>query len=278
MAIIIFNKKIVSAENPCISHNDRGLTLGHGLFETILIKKNTPPALDYHWRRLEVSAPILGITMPFCREELRSMLNDLVIRNNLQTKLAAARVTITDGDSERGIFPESRPNPNFIIAVFEFAMPVERPFSALIVNTRRNEHSITARVKSISYLDNIIARKEAMEQQYDEAIMLNTSSKVADGAISTIFMVKDNQIITPPIEDGALPGVIRSILLEEYNQIFKIIEKSITPSELLFADEAFLTNALMGVKSIGKINFQELHDFSKAIEIGALLREKKNYI
>ena len=108
--------------------------------------------------------------------------------------------------------------------------------------------------------------------------MLNTSSKVADGAISTIFMVKDNQIITPPIEDGALPGVIRSILLEEYNQIFKIIEKSITPSELLFADEAFLTNALMGVKSIGKINFQELHDFSKAIEIGALLREKKNYI
>lgn len=278
MSVIIFNKKILPSEHPCISHNDRGFTLGHGLFETILVKKNTFPALDYHWKRLEVSAPILGITLPFCREELEHMLHNLVIRNNLQAKIAAARVTITHGESERGILPRLIPKPNFLIAVSPYVMPEERPFSALIVNTRRNEHSPTARVKSISYLDNILARKEALEQQCDEAIMLNTSSKVADGAISTIYMVKNNQISTPPIEDGALPGVIRSILLEEYHRLFQIIEKSITPGELLLADEVFLTNALMGVKSIGKINFQELHCFAKALEIGALLRDKKNYI
>lgn len=277
MTTIIFNKQILSSNNPCISPSDRGFTLGHGLFETILIKKCSFPALDYHWKRLVASAPLLGITLPFEYEELESMLTTLVINNNLHHQLASARVTITHGNSDRGILPVNAPKPNFLITISEYTPPDSHPLSALIVKTRKNEHTIAARVKSISYLDNILARQEAIMSGYNEAFLLNTSSNLADGSISNIYMVKDQEIITPPITDGALPGVIRSILFEEFTGQFQIIEKSITPTELLAADEVFLTNALIGVKSVNKVNDQIFRSFTTAQAVREALHNKKSY-
>ena len=269
---------MVSSKEQCISHTDRGFTLGHGFFETILVKKGAFPALEYHWKRLVSSAPILGITLPFSREELESMLTELIIQNNLQDKLASARVTITHGEAARGLLPAIAPNPNFVIAVFESAMPSDKPFSACIVNTRKNEHTAASRVKTISYMDNILAKQEAMSQGYDEAILLNTASNVADGSISNVFMVKDHQIFTPPVSDGALPGVVRAILLEEFSSDFSIIEKSINPNELKQADEIFLTNALMGIKSVHRLDNTDYPASSIANTLSVLLRDKKNYI
>lgn len=267
MSKIIYNRTTVQSENPCISHTDRGFTLGHGLFETIFINKGATPALDYHWRRLEASAPVLGIIIPFSKDELKIMLNTLIASNNLQDKMAGARVTITHGDSERGILPIEIPAPNFLITVFECAKWSSNPFTALIANIRKNEHSPASTVKSISYLDNILARREAIEQRYDEAILLNTASNVADGSISNVYIVKGGQIFTPPVIDGALPGVIRSILLEEFNDNFPIIETSITSEQLMRSDEIFLTNALMGVKSLKLINNKILTSFVVATKI-----------
>lgn len=278
MSSIIFNKKLVPSENPCIRYNDRGFTLGHGLFETILVKKGAVPAIDYHWARLNASAPVIGISVPFSKQELELMLNELIIENNLQDKIAGARVTITHGESERGILPLHTPQPNFLISVFECASPVDRPYSALIVNTRKNEHTASATIKSISYLDNILAKQEAMNQKYDEAILLNTASNIADGAISNVYMVKDGKIFTPPVADGALPGVIRRILLEEFNTSFSITEQSISVPDILDADEVFLTNALMGVKPVSRLNTRKYSSFAIANSIDEALRDKKNYI
>jgi len=272
------NNKIVPSDNPCIHYNDRGFTLGHGLFETILVKKSALPALDYHWQRLKTSAPIIGITLPFTRQQLESMLTELIVDNQLQDKIAGARVTITHGESERGILPLKTPQPNFLISVFECATPIDRPYSACIVNTRKNEHTASARIKSISYLDNILAKQEAMSRGYDEAILLNTASNIADGSISNIYIVKNGEIFTPPVGDGALPGVVRSILLTEFNHLFQIIEKNISPAELMEADEVFLTNALMGVKSVGKVDEKEFNSFVVANSIGDALRGVKHYI
>ena len=278
MPTIILNNKIIPSENPCIHYNDRGFTLGHGLFETILVKKSALPALYYHWQRLKTSAPIIGITLPFTCQELESMLIELIIDNQLQDKIAGARVTITHGEAARGLLPAQAPNPNFIIAVFESTMPSDKPFSACIVSTRKNEHTAASRVKTISYMDNILAKQEAMSQGYDEAILLNTSSNVADGSISNVFIVKDQQIFTPPISDGALPGVVRAILLEEFSRDFSITEKSISPADIKQADEVFLTNALMGIKSVYRVDNTDYLSFSVANKLSGLLRDKKNYI
>lgn len=278
MTTIIYNNKTIPSDHACIKHNDRGFTLGHGLFETILVKKGTAPAIDYHWHRLETSAPLIGIILPFSKQELTRMLSALINENNLQGKTAGARVTVTHGESARGILPVTPPPPNFVISVFEYTHSPKADFSALIATTRKNEHTIAARIKSISYLDNILAKQEAMNQGYDEAILLNTASNVADGAITNIFMVNNDRIYTPPIADGALPGVIRSILLEELNAEFPVIKKSISTDELLSADEVFLTNALMGIQSVSQINNTKYQVFSTSLAISDKLRTVKNYI
>lgn len=273
MSFINYNGKIISSDQACIQHNDRGFTLGHGLFETMLVKKEAFPALDYHWHRLETSAPLIGITLPFSKRELVEMLSTLIKKNNLHEKTAGARVTVTHGESSRGILPITPPSPNFLISVFEYSPIIKSDFSALIVNTRKNEHTLAARIKSISYLDNILAKQEAINQGYDEAILLNTASNVADGAIANVFMVKNGQIYTPKITDGALPGVVRSILLKEFRAEFSIVEKSISMDELLQADEVFLTNALMGVQPVSRINCVNYDACSIGMAVSIRLKE-----
>ena len=252
--------------------------MGHGLFETILVKKGSLPALDYHWKRLQASTTIVGITLPFSYSELESMIHQLIVHNNLQHTIAGARVTITHGEAERGLLPAHPPKPNFVISVFEHTPSVSTAYSAVIVSIRKNEHAPSSRIKSISYIDNILAKQEAVNLGYDEAILLNTASNIADGTISNVFMVKNEKIYTPPVSDGALPGVVRSILVEEFGQLFSITEKSISLADIMDADEVFLTNALMGVKSITKFNTREFNSFNFASNIGNELREKKNYI
>lgn len=278
MSVIIVNKNTVPSNQVHIKHNDRGFTLGHGLFETILIKKRAIPALDYHWKRLEASAPVLGITIPFSYQELALMIEQLITENNLQNCIAGARLTITNGESARGILPSPTPTPNFVISVFEHTTIAHSSYSAVVVSIKKNEYAPSARIKSTSYLDNILAKQEAISLGYDEAILLNTSLTIADGSISNIFIVKDNHIVTPRVMDGALPGIVRSILLEEFRPLFSITEQAISLSDMLNADEIFLTNALMGVRSLTRINNKILNTFTIANNIGKVLREKKNYV
>lgn len=275
---IIFNGEIIPTTQQCIRYNDRGFTLGHGLFETILINKQEISLLDYHWKRLQTSANLIGIKPPFSCAELKSMINKLNIANNLQDITASVRVTISDGESARGIVSPIPTTPNFIISIVEYHKPQKKSFSAIVVNNIKNEHSLSSQIKSISYLDNIIAKKEAIEKSYDEAILLNTAGKIADGSISNIFIIKNNCIYTPPIKDGALPGVIRTVLLEEFNGTFNIQEKSFTVSEAENADEVFLTNALMGIQPVHLLNFSEYKNFSISNKIANTLKQEKNYI
>ncbi len=278
MSTIIYNGSTIPSNTPCIKHNDRGYTLGHGIFETILIKNGSIIALDYHWQRVEASAPLVSLKLPFTQQELQLMLEQLLKENSLQDKIASARVTITHGESARGIFPIQAPTPNFTISVTEYVPQVKDNYSALIVTIKKNEHSHSSRIKSLSYLDNILAKQEALENGYDEAILLNTSSNIADGTIFNVFMVKNGQIITPLITDGALPGVLRSIIVNEFKDEFAIIEKSISVPEILAADEVFLTNALMGVQSVSRLNLTNYYSVEIANNIRKILRQRKNHI
>jgi len=201
------------------------------------------------------------------------MLSELIIANQLQNTLAGARVTLTHGEAARGILPLHPPKTNFLITVFACAAPANIPCSALIVTTIKNERSPAARVKSISYIDNILARQEAMDQGYDEAILCNSVGNIADASTSNVFMVKDDQLITPPVADGALPGVVRAMLFDSA----PVIERTISPTDLMAADEIFLTNALIGVKSVNKLNNKPVSSVAMARQMAAVLHEKHHY-
>ena len=275
---IIYNGNLLPSNQACIKSNDRGFTLGDGLFETLLVKNNSFPALRYHWRRLTESAALIGIAVPFTYQAFELMLSQLIEKNELKNKIAGARLTITSGESERGVLPSSQTKPNFVISVFELASAVSAEYSAVIVSVIKNEYALCSRIKSTSYLDNILAKREAINLGYDEAILLNVASNIADGAVSNIYMVKDKQIFTPPISDGALPGVVRSILLEECHDEFMIIEKSISVTEILDADEVFISNALMGVRPVSELNTKKFNFSSIACRVSETLRKKKDYI
>lgn len=122
-----------------------------------------------------------------------------------------------------------------------------------------------------SYLDNILAKREALEKGFDEALLLNLKGYVADTSLANIFMVKNERIFTPSINDGALPGAMRAILLKNFT-LFPIEETSLLPQDLFQADEVFLTNALMGVKSIRTFEHHTFNKFSVAEKISAFLK------
>lgn len=276
MATIIYNGKTISPDEPCLRHNDRGFTLGHGLFETLRVNKGTMPAFDCHWRRLEESAPLIGVCLPFSKQALEQMIDQLVIENDLKRKIAGVRLTVSQGESARGLVPQTPPSPNFVLSVFEYVHDPRTDYSVRIVTVRKNEHSLASRIKSISCLENILAKQEAVREGYDEAILLNTASYVADGAMTNVFMVQGGHIYTPWVADGALPGVLRRLLIEECQM--PIVEKSISLSDLLNAEEVFLTNALMGIQPVRRINSTEYLLSSVGHAVAQRLQEVKHYM
>jgi len=255
MSHIIFNGQIILSEAPCVNVFDRGFTLGHGLFETMLIKNGTIPLLPYHWDRLLTSSCTLGIKLPFNWSDLQDMTVDIISKNQLLNGKGSLRLTVTDGVSERGILATGNPTPSYTLTSAALPENKRHSMSAAVVETRRNELSIASRVKSISYLDNILARKEAVLKGADEAFLLNSKGLLAEGSVSNVFIVNNKIVSTPRIDDGALPGVVRHVILNELNlDEIKIKEEEISLEMLLNAEDIFITNALFGVMPINQVN------------------------
>tara|TARA_R110000868_G_scaffold65823_1_gene196487 strand:- start:830 stop:1672 length:843 start_codon:yes stop_codon:yes gene_type:complete len=255
MSHIIFNGQIILSEAPCVNVFDRGFTLGHGLFETMLIKNGTIPLLPYHWDRLLTSSCILGIKLPFTYSDLQGMTTDIISKNQLLNGKGSLRLTVTDGVSERGILATGNPTPSYTLTSAALPEKKRHSMNAAVVETRRNELSMASRVKSISYLDNILARKEAVLKGADEAFLLNSKGFLAEGSVSNVFIVNNKTVSTPRIDDGALPGVVRHVILNELNlSELTIKEEEISLEMLLNAEDIFITNALFGVMPINQIN------------------------
>lgn len=255
MSYILINGKKMPSDALCIRANDRGLTLGHGLFETMVFNKGSIPLIQYHWNRLTEGATILGIPLPFNLPEIKTMIEGLLSDNQLNNVKSVIRLTLTDGVSERGLLASGPQSPTCIITTSPFPEGLKLSMTATLVEVKRNEHSPAARVKHISYLDNILAKKEAVAKGFDEAILLNSKNYIAEGSLSNLFMIKNNRVYTPRIEDGALPGVIRHVIVNALTlDGLTIGEHTIDLAMILDADEIFITNAVMGITSIRQFN------------------------
>lgn len=263
----IVNGKKLHCEIPSINVFDRGLTLGDGLFETILVRDGNYPLFIRHWQRLQAGAEMLQIPLPFDCLSLQAMINDLIETNQVSKGWGVIRVTLSAGIGARGIISTSK-EPTCMITVAPYAPLVADCITATIVNTRRNEYSLASRIKSISYLDNIFAKKEAVAKGFDEAILLNTKGRVAEGATSNVFIVKNNVITTPLVAEGALPGIIRNFIIHDLRiDGIEVIESKISIDKLMDADEIFLTNALMGIKLVHKFDDKVISKFSVSDEV-----------
>lgn len=253
--IIYQNGSFLPLADATLAPNDRGFLLADGLFETIKIVDRTMLAFADHWQRFSAGAEFLEIPLPLSAAEIHAIIQQLLVLNAYHD--AAARITLTRGTGPRGLdYPEPT-HPTIVITVFPLSGAIVNQTVAITISSiRRNEFSPLAQIKSLAYLDNSLARREAKKNGFQEAILLNTKGFVAEACAANVFLFDAHgTLLTPPLHDGALPGVTRKrILAIAAKEHIPFEVRSIHPDELYQAREIFLTNALIGIQSVAQLN------------------------
>ena len=241
---------------------DRGFVLGDGVFETIAIRHGQPAHLCLHLLRMRAGAMRLGIRYEWDDIQIGEAIASLVASS--KSGLLAARLTLSRGASARGVLPDRDSTSTLLITVAPVDEPPSRVEAIISRITCRNEKSPLASLKTTNYLDNILARQDAQQSGANEAVLLNTVGRVAEASAANILLWLSGRLFTPPVADGALPGIARAVLM----QACDINERSLTEKELLTADALFLTNSL-GVREVDRL---EQRDYQPAPEQLARLR------
>jgi len=228
---------------------DRGFLLGDGLFETIRIKNGEPLWMPAHLSRLITGAEIL--CFPPIQDDFAKQLADLIKVNEVVD--GVARITVSRGEGQRGISLPETPIPTTLVAVSP-AYPGRSPMSLHVVQgIRRNQFSPLFRIKSLNYLDNILARNEATQLGFDDAILLNTTGQVTETSVGNLLFLVDGKWVTPPVNDGVLPGTARARILAD--GLAK--ECTLQDCDLAKVESAIMVNAL-SLRTVEKIDQREL--------------------
>ncbi|MCL4441949.1 MAG: aminotransferase class IV [Firmicutes bacterium] len=245
-SIVCINGEYLRAEKAAVNVSDQGVLFGVGIFETIRVESGRPCVLSLHLSRLTGSAGELGLHLPFEIQEIGDMVCRTAQMNGVVR--GGLRLTLTGGGAAGPVvFIQARPWPYG-------EEQYRRGFSAGFSTIRRNEGSPLVRHKTLNYFENMIARREAGASGWDEALFLNNSGMLTEGAVSNIFIVNSGRVITPDIECGLLPGVTRGRIIGICSRLGIVAEeRAVRPEELAGAREAFLTNALMGVMPLTRV-------------------------
>lgn len=242
---IFLNNELVDANDAKVSVFDHGLLYGDGVFEGIRLYENCIFKLDAHLDRLELSAKALMLEIPLNRSELTQAIIDTCKANALSD--GYIRLVVTRGVGNLGLSIRNCRQPQlFIIADKIQLYPkeyYEKGLKIITVPTRRNNTAaLPPTIKSLNYLNNILAKIEAQNLGYEEAIMLNDQGFVAECTGDNIFLIKDEVVYTPKIAAGSLKGITRDTVIRIAEDLkVPLVETDITRYDTWIADEMFLT-------------------------------------
>ena len=260
------NGAILPETKAKLNIHEEGIRYGYGLFETVRIYQGIPFALARHLNRLFRSSQVLGFE-PVYPEKVVSFAATQLIKNN----------GIREGILRLYATPES------IWLTTSSHLPYheslyEKGYKGMIAETRRNETSLLSRLKTFNYLENILAKRKASSLNYDEAIFLNMQGHIAEGTASNIFLVKNQKLVTPGMNEGILPGITREIVLElaRQNQM-ETMERMVLPDEIYEADEVFLTNSLMEIMPLVQLDHHPIGNGKPGILTLKLLKIYREY-
>lgn len=248
--LVYINGELVPKEEARISVFDHGFLYGNGLFETMRAYKKRVFRIEHHLQRLFFSLECLKFPIPFTFGSVKEAIYKTIEANRLED--AYIRLNVSRGEGATVPDPSTCKSPNLIVITREYVSysPAlyEKGYRGKVVRVRTSPDSPSANMKTLNFLDYIIAKMEAKESGFNEGIMVNTEGFITEGTVSNIFIVKDGSLATPAKEMGLLPGITRQAVLEiaESKQMQKE-EGKITRNELLEADEIFLTNSLVEI-------------------------------
>ncbi len=225
--------------------DDRGLTLGVGLFETVLARDGRLAHWEPHLDRLARGCAALGLPAPD-RALCAVRVHDTLAQAGLLKGRAAVRLSWTGGSGARGLAAPVAPEPR-LLATAAQAAPPPQSLSLKTSAIRRNPSSPAARIKTLNYLDNVQARAEAAASGADEALMLDPVGDLACAAAANLFWLEGPSLFTPALDCGVLDGIVRAEILRIAPTFGLAVEQVHAPPARLFAsDGVFLTNSLQG--------------------------------
>jgi len=258
--IVYLNGSLLPLSQARLSPADYGLLYGYGVFETMRAYSGHVFRAERHINRLCRSAGFLGIALPDI-QELKQALSDVLRANELSN--ARIRLTVSGGQGIKVPDLLTSNLPTVLITAQPYRpfphQRYEQGFSAVVSRIRRNSQSPATSMKSLSYLDSLLARREARLAGVDEAIMLNEQGYVAEASTSNVFLVSGNVLVTPSEESGILPGITREVVLELAASLgLEAATRAVTISELTEADEAFLTNSLIELMPLTRLDGKKI--------------------
>lgn len=259
---VYISGKLYEKEDAKISVYDHGLLYGDGVFEGIRSYGGKVFRLDEHLKRLWDSAKAIWLTIPMSREDLARAVYDTLRANNIAD--GYIRLVVTRGAGTLGLDPNRTSDPQVIIITDHIALypreMYEKGLEIITVSVVRNHPAaMSPRIKSLNYLNNILAKIEGLQAGCVEALMLNTKGEVAECTGDNIFLVRDGVLLTPPNEAGILEGVTRQAVIELARETKREVrEVPLTKHDVYIADEMFLTGTAAEVIPVVKVDSRQI--------------------
>lgn len=257
--LVYIDGKFYPKSEAKVSVYDHGLLYGDGIFEGIRAYEGTVFKLDEHLDRLYRSAHAMLLEISLTKDEMKKAVLGTLKTNNLRN--AYIRLVVTRGVGDLGLDPRKCFKPTVIIITTRLIQlhsndKKKDGITAMVSWVKRDPvDATTHEIKSLNYLNSILAKIEANIAGVDEAICLDKRGFVSEGVAENIFMVRNGEIRTPPTTTGALPGITRDVVIELAKKLrYPMIERNITPNELFNADEVFFTGTAAEIIPVREIN------------------------
>ena len=240
----------------------RSIFYGEGLFETFRWYRKRPRYLEKHLDRLREGSKILNIPYP----------GNQNIKDNILTAIETSGLNdayvkvciLSEGDTT---FYKNAEKSSILLIVKQYTQPRET-VSVCVSSIKRYGESVLLKIKTLNYLENILAKREALERGFDDSIFLNSNEELTESSSSNIFWTRGKALFTPSVDCGLLPGITRELVIEAARDLgFQINERRYKLLYLLNSDFAFLTNALNGMVYVDKINEQEMPPVKKDFKL-----------
>ena len=261
---VYISGELFDKEEAKISVYDHGLLYGDGVFEGIRAYNGKVFRCEEHVDRLYESAKAIALKIPMSKQELDDAIHEALRANGLDD--AYIRVVVTRGVGTLGLDPTKCHSPHLIIIVDTILLYpedyYEKGLEVVTVPTVRNHHNaLNPKIKSLNYLNNILAKIEALQAGVIEAIMLNKDGFVAECTGDNIFIVSDGTLITPPSHAGILEGITRGVAMELAEAAgIRCLEQEMTRFDLYVADECFLTGTAAEIIPVVRIDSRDIGD------------------
>ncbi|WP_114089655.1 aminotransferase class IV [Thalassospira profundimaris] len=265
-----FNGQFLSQKNALIPVQDRGFLLGDGIFETMCATHGKVPWLSRHLKRISQSFDKLGNFSVFLPDESEVATIVATLCREIPTSHAVIRLTVSRGQGGQGLLPRGVADAAIVITAKPFDPAAGRGAVSLAVShqVRRNPWSVASRVKSLNYLDNIIARQEADSKGAEDSLILTQDGCVGETTIANVFALFGDVLQTASSETGIFSGLARAEIIDwaQRNHI-SICYDPLSVAELYRSESVFICNALRGVREVREIDGRHVMPSEHGIKI-----------